>query len=74
MLTRHRSTPPTPRRPPPQPGTGWRPQVEFEAGLAATVDWYRKHEGWVERIKSGEYASYYARNYENRDVELRSLK
>ena len=54
--------------------TGWRPQVEFEAGLPATVDWYRKNKGWVERIKSGEYASYYARNYENRDVELRSLK
>jgi dTDP-glucose 4,6-dehydratase len=54
--------------------TGWQPQVEFEKGLAQTVDWYRRNTGWVERIKSGEYATYYVRNYENRDVELRSLK
>jgi dTDP-glucose 4,6-dehydratase len=54
--------------------TGWKPEVEFEEGLPATVEWYRRHTGWVERIKSGEYAGYYARNYENRDVELRSLK
>jgi dTDP-glucose 4,6-dehydratase len=54
--------------------TGWRPQVEFEEGLPATVEWYRRNTAWVERIKSGEYAGYYARNYENREVELRSLK
>jgi dTDP-glucose 4,6-dehydratase len=54
--------------------TGWKPEMEFEEGLPATVDWYRRNAGWVERIKSGEYAGYYTRNYENRDVELRSLK
>ena len=54
--------------------TGWKPEVEFEQGLPATVDWYRRNAGWVERIKSGEYARYYALNYENRDLELRSLK
>jgi len=53
--------------------TGWKPQVEFEEGLPATVEWYRQNTGWVQRIKSGEYANYYVRNYENRDVELRSL-
>jgi dTDP-glucose 4,6-dehydratase len=53
--------------------TGWAPAVAFEDGLRATVDWYRQNTGWVARIKSGEYASYYARNYERRDVELRSL-
>lgn len=43
--------------------TGWRPRVEFEQGLAATVDWYRTHRDWVSRVKSGEYQDYYAANY-----------
>jgi dTDP-glucose 4,6-dehydratase len=53
--------------------TGWAPAVEFEEGLRRTVDWYRQNRDWVARIRSGEYATYYARNYENRNVELRSL-
>ena len=53
--------------------TGWAPAVQFEEGLRATVDWYRQNTGWVSRIKSGEYATYYARNYERRDAELQSL-
>jgi dTDP-glucose 4,6-dehydratase len=48
--------------------TGWSAVVPFEEGLRATVDWYRNHTDWVERIKSGEYKSYYARNYDNRGV------
>jgi len=54
--------------------TNWAPAVEFEEGLQETVEWYRQNRGWVERIKSGEYATYYTRNYENRDAELQSLK
>lgn len=50
--------------------TGWRPQASFEDGLARTVDWYRNNTAWVERVKSGEYRSYYARNYESRGSEL----
>jgi dTDP-glucose 4,6-dehydratase len=53
--------------------TGWAPAVPFEEGLQATVDWYRQNTGWVARIKSGEYATYYAQNYERRDAELQSL-
>lgn len=53
--------------------TEWAPAVGFEDGLRATVEWYRQNSGWVARIKSGEYAGYYARNYEHRDAELRSL-
>jgi dTDP-glucose 4,6-dehydratase len=53
--------------------TGWMPAVNFEDGLRSTIAWYRENTGWVERVKSGEYATYYARNYENRDAELRSL-
>ena len=46
--------------------TGWRPRMDFEQGLAATVDWYRNNTEWVRRVKSGEYQTYYAKNYENR--------
>jgi hypothetical protein len=37
------------------------------------VEWYRTHAGWVERVKSGEYQSYYDRNYSDRDSELKRL-
>ena len=47
--------------------TGWTPSVEFEAGLAQTVAWYRENAAWVRNVKSGEYLTYYARNYENRE-------
>jgi len=53
--------------------TGWRPQTVFEDGLRRTVDWYRANAGWVERVKSGEYQNYYARNYENREARLSRL-
>src|ERR1017187_6003647 len=53
--------------------TGWAPQVAFDDGLACTVDWYRRHTAWVARVRSGEYLTYYARNYENRRDELRTV-
>jgi dTDP-glucose 4,6-dehydratase len=28
---------------------GWAPQVPFEAGLRATIDWYAQHPLWIER-------------------------
>lgn len=34
---------------------GWRAETTFEAGLAATVEWYRVHPRWVERVRSGAY-------------------
>jgi dTDP-glucose 4,6-dehydratase len=46
--------------------TGWKPSIEFEAGLAQTVAWYRENAAWVRNVKSGEYLTYYARNYDNR--------
>lgn len=54
--------------------TGWQPSVTFEDGLRRTVDWYRNNAEWVRRVRSGEYLSYYARNYENRQAELRTLQ
>jgi dTDP-glucose 4,6-dehydratase len=46
--------------------TGWSPQKSFEQGLVETVEWYRTHPEWIERVKSGEYQRYYAANYANR--------
>mgnify|MGYP001087859094 CR=1 FL=1 len=54
--------------------TGWRPRVAFEAGLEATIRWYQENRDWVERVKSGDYRTYYARNYENREAELGRLR
>ena len=45
---------------------GWRPQRRFDEGLAATVDWYRAHQEWVARIRSGAYRDYYDRQYGGR--------
>ena len=46
--------------------TGWHAQMLFEAGLRATIDWYRGNAAWIARVKSGEYQNYYRRNYANR--------
>jgi dTDP-glucose 4,6-dehydratase len=42
---------------------GWSPQVRFDQGLARTVAWYRDNAWWWGPIRSGEYRSYYARQY-----------
>ena len=46
--------------------TGWAPQMDFERGLAKTVDWYRENSTWVNNVRSGAYRDYYAQNYANR--------
>jgi dTDP-glucose 4,6-dehydratase len=46
--------------------TGWRPVMDFETGLSRTIDWYRANAEWVARVRSGEYRTYYERNYGNR--------
>ncbi|MFN2549788.1 MAG: dTDP-glucose 4,6-dehydratase [Myxococcales bacterium] len=42
---------------------GWAPRIDFSDGLVATVDWYVKNRGWWERVRTGEYRTYYERNY-----------
>jgi dTDP-glucose 4,6-dehydratase len=44
---------------------GWRPEVPFDAGLAATVRWYRENESWWRPIKEQDAAfrAYYASQY-----------
>ncbi len=48
--------------------TGWRPVIHFEEGLARTIEWYAANRAWVARVRSGEYLTYYERNYGNRTV------
>ena len=45
---------------------GWYPQCSFEEGIRHTIAWYRHHAGWWEKIKSGEYRSYYQKMYGSR--------
>ncbi|HXR28071.1 MAG TPA: dTDP-glucose 4,6-dehydratase [Solirubrobacteraceae bacterium] len=42
---------------------GWSPQVRFEEGLEQTVAWYRDNGWWWQPIRSGDYRSYYERQY-----------
>ena len=46
--------------------TGWHPEMDFEEGLQATVDWYRNNQKWVRHVKSGEYQKFYDLNYGER--------
>lgn len=46
--------------------TGWKPEMDFDEGLHATVTWYRKRHDWVKRVKSGEYQRFYKQNYSER--------
>lgn len=45
---------------------GWAPKVRFEDGLPATVAWYRDNAAWIASAKSGDWDSYYARQYGDR--------
>jgi dTDP-glucose 4,6-dehydratase len=42
---------------------GFEATTPFEQGLPATVRWYREHEDWWRRVKSGAYQDYYRRHY-----------
>jgi len=45
---------------------GWTPQVDFETGMARTVQWYLDHQDWLQNVISGDYQTYYDRMYGNR--------
>ncbi|HYB70023.1 MAG TPA: dTDP-glucose 4,6-dehydratase [Candidatus Bathyarchaeia archaeon] len=45
---------------------GWVPASSFETALAATVEWYRRHEAWWKPIKSGAFRQYYQAQYAGR--------
>lgn len=52
---------------------GWESQVDLDAGLKHTVDWYRAHSDWVQEAKSGEYQAYYEKFYVKRRATLAQL-
>ncbi len=47
---------------------GWQPRHDFEDALEETVRWYTDHRWWWEKIKTGEYASYYQTQYGARQI------
>jgi len=49
---------------------GWRPLVGLEEGLRKTVAWYKENVDWLASVRDGQYQSYYAKYYENRDASL----
>jgi dTDP-glucose 4,6-dehydratase len=42
---------------------GWRPRFDFETALPLTIAWYQSQGEWLQRVTSGEYQEYYARQY-----------
>lgn len=53
---------------------GWKPEMDFAAGLATTIDWYVANAAWRERIQNQAYRSYCQEQYENRDETLKRLQ
>jgi dTDP-glucose 4,6-dehydratase len=45
---------------------GWTPSLKFEEGLEKTVDWYLNNQSWMDEITSGDYKSYYEKQYQLR--------
>ena len=41
----------------------WKPSLQFEEGLAKTVDWYLTNEEWLLNVTSGDYQKYYDLQY-----------
>ncbi len=45
---------------------GWQNRVPFDEGLAMTVDWFVANETWWRAAKSGDWDTWYARQYRDR--------
>jgi dTDP-glucose 4,6-dehydratase len=45
---------------------GWTRERALEEGLIDTVRWYRENEAWWGAVRSGEYRSWYEKNYAHR--------
>jgi dTDP-glucose 4,6-dehydratase len=45
---------------------GWKPSHSFDEAMQSTVQWYRDNRAWWERVRSGEYVSYYESMYGKR--------
>ncbi len=42
---------------------GWMPEASLRTGIEKTVRWYLDHEGWVNRVRTGEYQSWIDTHY-----------
>jgi len=42
---------------------GWKPSLQFEEGMALTIDWYLENTEWMNNIVSGDYQDYYKEQY-----------
>ena len=42
---------------------GWSTRETWESGLQKTIDWYLNNREWTERVRSGAYRDYYAKQY-----------
>ncbi len=45
---------------------GWKPSVSFEKGLEKTVNWYLENDRWMQGVLTGDYKSYYRKQYLDR--------
>jgi dTDP-glucose 4,6-dehydratase len=52
---------------------GWTPAIPLEQGLLQTIDWYKNNSEWLAGVRGGDYRSYYAKYYENRDHSLQAI-
>ncbi len=42
---------------------GWEPSLQFEEGLAKTIEWYMNNQKWMDNVTSGDYQKYYKQQY-----------
>lgn len=47
---------------------GWVRSRRLDEGLHATIEWYKANEPWWQAVRSGEYQTWYERNYQRRGV------
>lgn len=43
---------------------GWVPSLQFEEGIARTIDWYLSNQSWLNHVTSGDYQHYYEAMYQ----------
>lgn len=46
---------------------GWTPAESFETGIDKTIQWYLDHQGWVDRVISGEYQKWIDQQYQSEE-------
>jgi dTDP-glucose 4,6-dehydratase len=44
---------------------GWKPLIDFEDGIAATIQWYKENADWCEQVTSKEHQDFQKNYYKN---------